>query len=70
MSETEPGTGFWMVIKSVFAAFFGVQSSKQHAEDFAKGKPIHYIVVGLLGALVMVVLLVILVRVVMSLAGA
>ena len=70
MSETQQSTSLWTVIKSVLAAFFGVQSGKQHAEDFTKGKPSQYIIVGLLGALVMVVLLVILVRVVMYLAGA
>ena len=36
------------VFKSVFSAFFGVQSSKNRERDFQHGKPWHYIVVGLL----------------------
>ena len=33
-------------IKSVSASFFGVQSSKNRERDFTKGKPIHFIVIG------------------------
>ncbi|MDD3762019.1 MAG: DUF2970 domain-containing protein [Nevskiales bacterium] len=33
-------------IKSVSASFFGVQSSKNRERDFTKGKPIHFIIIG------------------------
>lgn len=33
---------------SVLAAFFGVQSNKTRERDFTIGKPIHYIMVGLI----------------------
>ena len=33
---------------SVLAAFFGVQSSKARERDFSKGKPVHYIIIGLI----------------------
>lgn len=42
------------VLTSVIAGFFGVQSSKRHAEDFAHGKPSHYIVIGLLFTIVFI----------------
>ena len=40
--------GLWAVMKSVSAAFFGVQSSKNRERDFVHGKASHYILVGLL----------------------
>ena len=48
------GQSLGSVIKSVSASMFGVQSSKQHAEDFAKGSPKAYIFIGLLATLVFV----------------
>jgi hypothetical protein len=38
---------FWQVIKSVNASFFGVQSSANRRRDFTHGKPLPYILVGL-----------------------
>ncbi|MDM4770110.1 DUF2970 domain-containing protein [Solimonas sp. SE-A11] len=37
----------WQTIASVAASFFGVQSSKNRERDFTKGKPLHFIAVGL-----------------------
>lgn len=37
----------WQVVKSVNASFFGVQSSKNRERDFTHGKPLPFIVVGL-----------------------
>ena len=56
------------VIRSVAASMFGVQSSKQHAEDFAKGSARAYIVVGLIATLVFVLSVWGLVQLVVSLA--
>jgi hypothetical protein len=39
---------FWQVLGSVLASMFGVQSSRRHEADFTQGKPVHYILVGLL----------------------
>lgn len=47
----------WRVIKSVLAAFFGVQKETRRREDFTGGKASHFIVAGLLLALVLVVLI-------------
>ncbi len=38
----------WQVTKSVFAAFFGVQSSKVRERDFTKGNPLHFIIIGII----------------------
>jgi len=42
------------VVSSVFASLFGVQSSKKHEEDFAKGSAKAYIAVGLIATVVFV----------------
>lgn len=39
--------GFWQVVWSVLAAFFGVQSEKKYRRDTTHGRPVHYIVIGL-----------------------
>jgi len=36
------------VLGSVLASMFGVQSRRKHETDFVHGKPIHYILIGLL----------------------
>ncbi|GAA0556230.1 DUF2970 domain-containing protein [Halomonas salifodinae] len=47
----------WQVIKSVLAAFFGVQKERQRRRDFEGGRPADFILVGLLvaGGLVILV---------------
>ncbi|WP_082140318.1 DUF2970 domain-containing protein [Halomonas sp. PR-M31] len=44
----------WDVVKSVLAAFFGVQQDQRRRKDFEQGKPGAFIIVGILLALVMV----------------
>lgn len=39
--------GLWQTVASVAASFFGVQSARNRERDFTKGKPLHFIVVGL-----------------------
>jgi hypothetical protein len=34
-------------VRSVGAAFFGVQSSKNRKRDFSRGNPLHFAVIGL-----------------------
>lgn len=50
----ELGGGMWQVIKSVLAAFFGVQRDSRRREDFEHGRPVAFIVTGLVLALIMV----------------
>ncbi len=58
MTESDPpekgpskarGTGLLAVIGSVLAAGFGVQSDDARERDFERGKPIHFILGGLIG---------------------
>ena len=45
-------------IKSVAAAFFGVQSHKNRENDFSQGKLSHFIIVGIIGVVIFIALLV------------
>ena len=61
--------GFAQLLKSVFAAFFGVQSNANRERDFKHGKMSHFIAIGLLFGLVFVVSIVLVVQLVLHLAG-
>lgn len=56
-AHDEPPPTFWQTAGSVLAAFFGVQSSANRKRDFNRGKPVHYIVLGLMATVLFVVLL-------------
>jgi len=60
---------FREMLQSVLAAAFGVQSGKNRARDFSRGKPSHFILLGLLFTSVFVLLLFGLVQLVLHLAG-
>ncbi|RTR06294.1 DUF2970 domain-containing protein [Halomonas nitroreducens] len=47
----------WNVIKSVLAAFFGVQKEARRREDFEKGRAGPFIIVGVVMGVVLVVLI-------------
>ncbi len=46
------------VVGSVFAAGFGVQSRENKLRDFSRGKPLHFIIAGLLFTVLFVATLV------------
>jgi len=46
------GTGFLAVMQSVGAAMIGVQSKKNKERDFTHGKPLHFIIGGLIGTFI------------------
>jgi len=69
MSEEKHSIGFMQVVKSVLSGMFGVQSSKNRERDFTKGKPIHYVVVGLLFTVIFILTLVGVVKLVLHFAG-
>lgn len=49
----------WRVIKSILWAFLGVQRDERRREDFESGKPLAFIVTGLvMGGLLVLLLLV------------
>lgn len=56
-AEHTGSIAMWSVIKSVLAAFFGVQRDQQRREDFEKGSPLAFIVVGIAMGLILVGLL-------------
>lgn len=61
-SNARAGTGFWSVVQSVGAAMIGVQSRKNRERDFTQGKPIHFIVGGVLGTLLFLLVIWLLVQ--------
>ena len=70
--ENEPGDkspSFAQVVQSVAAAMFGVQSSKARQRDFTRGKPLHYIVVGLLMVAAFIGVILLVVKLVLKNAG-
>ena len=52
-------------VKSVAAAFFGVQSNKNREHDFSQGKLSHFIIVGVLGVVLFIGVLIAVVSVVL-----
>jgi len=45
------GQSLIKVLKSTASSMLGVQSKKNHEEDFAKGKLSHYIIAGIVGTI-------------------
>lgn len=68
MHQREPG--LLDTVKSVLAAFIGVQSNAKRERDFKYGKPSHFIAVGLVLTALFVLVVLGVVRGVMLLAGA
>ena len=66
---TDETPSFWQTIKSVFAAFFGVQSDKNRERDFRQGKPAHFIIAGLLLTLLFILVVWGVVKLVLNAAG-
>lgn len=60
----------WQVIGSVNAALFGVQSRKNRERDFTRGKPLHFIIVGVIMTLVLILTIVFIVKLILHNAGA
>jgi hypothetical protein len=56
------------MLHSVLAAAFGVQSSKQRTRDFSRGKPSHFIILGVLFTLAFVLILVAVTKLVLHFA--
>jgi hypothetical protein len=61
--------GLREVAQSVAAAAFGVQSAKNRERDFSKGKPSHFIIVGLAFTLFFILVIFGVVKLVLHLAG-
>ena len=61
--------GFKEMAQSVAAAAFGVQSGKNRERDFSKGKPRHFILLGLLFTFIFILVVYGVVQLVLHLAG-
>lgn len=67
--DNDKPLSFREMLQSVLAAAFGVQSGKNRARDFSRGKPSHFIALGLIFTALFVVVLFALVQLVLYLAG-
>ena len=67
--DNDKPLSFREMLQSVLAAAFGVQSGKNRARDFSRGKPSHFIALGLMFTALFVVMLLALVQLVLYLAG-
>lgn len=56
----------WQMLGSVMSAAFGVQSSKNRKRDFQRGKPLHFIIIGIAFTAVFVLVMVFVVQLVLS----
>lgn len=59
----------WEMLQSVFSAALGVQSGKNRARDFSRGKPSHFIILGLLFTVLFVLVIFGVVQLVLHMAG-
>ena len=67
--DQQQAPSFLSVLGSVLASMFGVQSSRRREADFTRGKPMHYILVGLLVTVVFILTVWGVVKLVVGLAG-
>lgn len=65
-SKSPDKLSFLQIAGSTVAAAFGVQSKRNRERDFNQGKPVHFIVAGIVFTAVFVVGMVVLVNVVLS----
>lgn len=61
-TEGQRGTGFWSVAHSIGAGLLGVQSSKNRERDFTHGKPMHFVIGGVVGTLLFLLVIWLLVQ--------
>ena len=66
--ENKPLT-LWEMLQSVLSAALGVQSGKNRNRDFTRGKPSHFILLGLLFTAVFVLVIFGVVKLVLHFAG-
>jgi hypothetical protein len=71
MSEDQDNKplSLWEMLQSVFSAALGVQSGKNRARDFSRGKPSHFIILGVLFTVLFVLAIFGVVQLVLHLAG-
>ncbi|HKJ94572.1 MAG TPA: DUF2970 domain-containing protein [Gammaproteobacteria bacterium] len=60
----------WEVAKSTMAAFLGVQTEEARRRDFTHGNPAAFIIAGIVGTVIFILVLVAVVSIVLHSAGA
>lgn len=66
MIEPERPPSWLQTFGSVLASFFGVQSSRNRRRDFAHGKAVHFLIVGIVATASFVLVIWLIVRLVLS----
>jgi Protein of unknown function (DUF2970) len=56
----------WQIAGSTMAAAFGVQNKANRERDFSRGKPLHFIIAGIVFTVVFVLAVVVVVKLVLS----
>lgn len=69
-SRPPSAPGFWQTVKSVLAAFFGVQSQANRERDFTRGRPLPFIIVGVAMTVALITAILLAVRLALHWAGA
>lgn len=68
--KTQPATqrkaSFGATVKAVMWSFFGVRKRKDYEHDAAQLNPVHVIIAGVIGALILIVTLLVVVRLVLA----
>lgn len=67
-TTTSAPLGWGELLQSILAAALGVQSGRNRTRDFSRGRPVQFIVLGLLFSLIFVLVILGLVRLVLYLA--
>jgi len=66
MAQNKTGTGFFNTLKSAMSAAIGVQSEANRERDFSQGKPMHFIIAGVLLTMVFLLVIGLLVKVMIA----
>lgn len=65
-AEVGRGATLWRTVRAVAWSFLGVRKNSEYQEDLARVNPLHVILVGIIGAVLLVLLLVSVARWVVS----
>ena len=57
---------FFATMKAVFWSFFGVRKGQHSAQDEASLNPVHVVIAGVLGALMLIAILIVIVKLVLA----
>jgi hypothetical protein len=69
MSEGKGGVGIWEICKSTLMSFFGVQKESVRRRDFETGRPLQFIIAGIVFTLLLIAILYGVVKLVLHSAG-